>query len=168
MDTQKKKTRWKLNGFDIILITVVILAAMVVFFLWRSSGQGNSTAVSTRPVHYTIELQEMIGETAYTIQTGDTIIDNAKKYIMGTVESVTVIPATETKTDLTTGNTVTSEIPGKLTAIIELVCDCTDSDYEITATSGYVIRIGSEVQAAGPGYAGTGYLVAIDREEDAQ
>ncbi len=167
MDTQNEKPRWKLNGFDIILIAVVLVAAAAVLFIWRSSGQSSAASVSTRTVSYTIELQKMVGETAYEIKTGDTIVDSAKKYVMGTVESVTVAPATDPKIDLTTGDTVNSEIPGVLTALIELSCDCSETDSAITAASGYVVRIGSEVQAAGPGYAGTGYIVAIEREGEA-
>ena len=166
METQNKKRRWKLNGFDIILIAIVLVAAAAAFLLWGSSSQ-SSGSVSATPVHYTIELEEMIGETAYEIKAGDTIVDSVKKYVMGTVESVTVVAATDWNTDYTTGDTVMSEIPGEKTAVIELVCDCNVTDAEIAATSGYVIRIGAEVQAAGPGYAGTGYVVAIDREGDA-
>ena len=165
MDKEKNKPRWKLTGFDIIIIAVVLVVAAVVFMFLRSSSQTSTTAVSTRSLSYTIELRNMADETAYLIKEGDTIYDSAKKYIMGTVESVTIEPATSAQVDLTTGDTVTSEIPDKLTATIELVCQCTETDTAITATSGYVIRIGAEVQATGPGYAGTGYLVAIERED---
>jgi hypothetical protein len=168
MQTNNERPRWRLNGFDIVIIAVVLAAAAVAFLLWRSSGTGAGTSGGTQKVHYTIELEEMVGDTAHRVQVGDTIVDSAKKYVMGTVEAVEVVPATETKTDYTTGDTVTSEIPGKLTAVVHLECECTMTDYEITAASGYVIRIGSEIQAAGPGYAGTGYLVAIDRGGDGQ
>ena len=165
METQKnKRPRWKMNGFDIIIIAVVLVAAAAVLFVWNTFGQSGGTATNAKPVYYTIELEKMVGDTADAVKEGDTIVDSAKKYVMGTVVSVTVVPATETKTDLTTGNTVVSEIPGKKTAIIELLCDCNESDSALVATSGYVIRIGTEVQAAGPGYAGLGYIVAIDRE----
>jgi hypothetical protein len=168
METKNEKPRWKLTGFDAVIIVAVLVIAAVLFILWRSSGSGTGATGGTQQVHYTIEIEEMIGDTAYRIQTGDTVVDSTKKYVMGTVEAVEVVPATDTKTDYTTGDTVTSEIPGKLTAVVHLVCECAMTDYEITAASGYVIRIGSEIQAAGPGYAGTGYLVAIDRGGDAQ
>lgn len=168
MQTNNERPRWRLSGFDIVIIAVVLAAAAVAFLLWRSSGTGAGASGGTQQVHYTIELEEMVGDTAYRVQVGDTVVDSAKKYVMGTVEAVEVVPATDTKTDYSTGDTVTSEIPGKLTAVVHLVCECTLTDYEITAASGYVIRVGSEIQAAGPGYAGTGYLVAIDRGGDAQ
>jgi hypothetical protein len=168
MDKQQHKTRWKLNVFDIILIAVILAAAAAVFLLWRSSGANGGTTVTARQVRYTIELEEMVGDTAYAIHEGDTIVDSTKKYVMGTVASVTVVPATDKKTDLTTGDTVTVEIPGENAAVIELLCDCNETATEITAVSGYVVRIGAEVQAAGPGYAGTGFIIAIEREADAQ
>lgn len=164
MDTQKNRPRWKLKAVDIIIIAVMIIAAAALLYIWQSSGKSSGVSINTTSVHYSIELSGMVGGVAATIHEGDTIVDSTKKYVMGTVESVTIVPYTTNYTDLETGDTVTSVVPEKETAIIQLVCDCSVRDAEITAVSGYVIRIGAEVQATGPGYAGLGYIIAIDRE----
>jgi hypothetical protein len=162
MENKKGKPRWKLNIFDIIIIAVVIIAAGVLLYLWRFSGN-SSNGAATIPVHYTIELNGMLGGTSEKINEGDTVMDSTKKFIMGTVVSVTSGPATTPQKNLETGDTVVSEVPDKEAVLIELMCNCASTDSQITAESGYVIRIGGEVTAAGPGYAGKGYVVAIER-----
>lgn len=162
MENKQNKPRLKFNIFDVIIIAVVIVAACALIFIWRNSGKSGSTAI-TKPVHYTITLDGMASGSSGKIKEGDTIMDTTKKFIMGTVVSVEIAPATSPAKNLETGDTVLSEIPGKETATIELVCNCSSTDAEITAESGYLIRIGNEITASGPGYAGKGYVVAIER-----
>lgn len=163
MEKKQGKPRWKLNVFDIIIIAVVIVAAGVLIYIWRFSDKSGSTAAASKPVHYTIELSGMLSGTAEKIKEGDTIMDSTKKFIMGTVVSVSVEPATTPQKNLETGDTVLAVIPDKETAVVELLCDCASSESQITAESGYVISVGKEVTAAGPGYAGKGYVIAINR-----
>lgn len=165
MENKQNKPRWKLNIFDIVIIAVVLIAACALIYVWRASGKSSVPSLTSKPVHYSIELDGMLAGSAEKIKEGDTITDGKKKMIMGTVVSVSIAPATTAVKDLETGNTLRSEVPGKETATIELVCDCSANDMEILAESGYVVRVGEEVQATGPGYAGHGYIIAIDRED---
>ncbi len=162
MENKQSKPRWKLNVFDVIIIAVVIIAAGVVLYLWRFSGNSSSVAV-TIPVRYTIELTGLLDGTSDKIHEGDTILDSTKKFVMGTVVSFKREPMIMSEKDLQTGNLVSAEIPGRETVLIELVSNCSTSNAQITAESGYVIRIGTEATAAGPGYAGKGFIVAIER-----
>jgi hypothetical protein len=164
MENNKSKPRWKLNIFDIIIIAAVIVAAGVIIFIWRNSGKSSNTA-ATYSVRYTIELSGMLEGTSEKIKVGDTVMDSTKNFIMGTVTNLMVEPATKPEPNYETGDTVQSVLPGRETALIELACDCSSTESQITASSGYSIRIGSEVTAAGPGYAGKGYVVAINRED---
>jgi len=165
MDAKNKKPRWRLNAVDIVIIAVVLAAAAALLYLWRASGKSSDAAANTKPVHYTIELNNMAAGTAQKIKPGDTIVDSEKKFVMGTVESVAILPATTQATDYQTGNTLTVENPGRDLAQITLVSDCSTTDNQIRAASGYVISVGKEVHAAGPGYAGIGYIIGIDRED---
>ena len=165
METKQNKPHWKLNIFDVILITVVIVAAGALIFIWRSSGKSSNTPIDTKQVHYTVELTYLLPEAADKIKAGDTIFDGTKKFIMGKVVSVTIQPTKISTEVLATGELMMSEVPGRETALIELVCDCSATDSEITAESGYVVRIGANVNATGPGYAGKGNIVVINRED---
>lgn len=165
MDNKTNKPRLKISVFDIVIIAVVIAAAGLLIFFWRQSGKSSDAAANTKPVHYTIELNNMTAGTAQKIKPGDTIFDSEKKFIMGTVESVSVLPATTQATDYRTGDTLTVENPGRELAQITLVSECSTTDNQIKAASGYVISVGKEVHAAGPGYAGIGFIIGIDRED---
>ena len=168
MENNKKKRRFIISVVDIVIIAVVIVAAVALIFIWRMSGKSSDAAVGARPVHYTIELNGMVAGAAAIIKPGDTIVDGDKKFIMGTVESVAIGPATSPAKNLETGDTLMSVVPDKELATIVLVCDCSSTDANITAASGYIVKVGAEVHAVGPGYAGIGYIIAIDREDIGQ
>jgi hypothetical protein len=166
MENKAKKPGWRLNVFDMIIIAVIVLAAAALLLVWRLSGAGgNDEPIYTKTVTYTIELKGMLSGTAEHIKAGDVILDSIKKFEMGTVVSVDIQPTTISVANRETGDTVLSVVPGKETAVIVLECEATDSASEITAASGYLIRVGKEIHAAGPGYAGLGYIIGIERED---
>jgi len=165
MENKQSKPHLKVSIFDVIIIAVVIISAAVLIFVWRASGKSSGTAIITKPVHYTIQLAGMIDGAAEKIKKGDTIIDSTKKFNMGTVESVSIAPATIPVNNKQTGDTVLALVPDKETASVELVCNCSTTDSQILAASGYLVRVGEVVHAAGPGYAGLGYIVEINRED---
>ena len=164
-----KKIRWRITVFDVLIMAVVVVAAAAALLVWRSTGGSSKTpssALNTHTLRYTIELTGMAGDTADLVSEGDTIIDSTKKYIMGTVLSVDVTVTTTATKNLETGGKVNSEVPDKHTATIVLECTCTETDAQIYTTSGYLVRVGEEVQATGPGYAGLGYVIDIERADD--
>jgi hypothetical protein len=110
---------------------------------------------NTHPLYNRVH--RLLDGTSEKIKEGDTILDSTKKFVMGTVTSFKREPMIMSEKDFQTGNTVSAEIPGRETVLIELVCNCSASDAQITAESGYVIRVGAEATAAGPGYAGKVY-----------
>ena len=165
MENKPNKPRFIISIIDIIIIAVVVVAAAALLLVWRSSGKSSNTAANAKPIHYTIELNGMVGGTAGKIKAGDTILDSDKKFIMGTVESVAVGPAMSPAKNSQTGDTRLTEVPGRESAKIVLLCDCSSTESQITAASGYVVRVGNEVHAAGPGYAGVGYVIGVNRED---
>lgn len=157
--------RWKLNVFDVVIMAVVLVLAAALVIFWRNTGKSNISVKVTRPVRYTIEINGMVPDGALAIREGDKIYDSVKKYDLGTVRSVRHEPARRLTKDMVTGRTVYAEIPGRITAIIEVVCDCTDEGASVSTASGYTLQVGKNVFVAGPGYAGSGYIIAISRED---
>ena len=164
-----KKMKWRLNIFDVVIIAVVLTIAAAVLIIWRSTGSDKNTgdAASATTIRYTIELPNMAGDTANLISEGDTLIDSVKKNTMGTVVLVDVSVMTTLTKNLETGDIVLSAVPGKMTATIVLEVEGTETQSQIITSSGYLIRVGEVVQTLGPGYAGIGYIIAVEREGDA-
>ncbi|NLM83775.1 MAG: DUF4330 family protein [Clostridiales bacterium] len=165
MSAKNEGFRWKLNVFDVIIMVVVLVLAAALILVWRNSGRSNISVMESRPVRYKVEISSMLPDGANAIKPGDLIYDSVKKYALGTVEDVTLEPARRLSKDMETGRTIYAEIPDRLTAVLDVVCDCYETESSISTTSGYTLRVGANVYIAGPGYAGAGYIVAISREE---
>ena len=168
--TQKKqKRKLRLNLFDVVFIAVVLVAAwFAINYLGRSGG----TAAIIMPgnqetVVYTIELAEMYGESAFLIKPGDALVDNIEKRQMGTVVSVEVNPATRLEKNDLTGDRVISEYPGRYNALVTVSADASVTENQITIPGGFVVRVGVRVSVNGPLYNSSGYIIDLERGDDA-
>ena len=163
MDNKTSGRKLPLNLFDIIIIVLVIAIAAGLIYVKTRSVEKGGDADST--VEYSIELSSMSDRTEGMIKPGDKIEDKIKKLYMGEVKSVEFYPSTKEATDYETGDTVYTELPGLISARVVLTADCRQTESTITVNGGYVVRIGTEVSVLGPGYAGAGYVVGIERGE---
>lgn len=171
MDNHKQSRRpgWLPNVFDLVIIAIAIICGAV--FLWvtgalgGSSGGGEQSTGSSgaRTLRYTIELTQMYGDSAYLIEEGDTIVDGVRKYEMGTVVSVEVGDSITYSHDLENGTYIPVAVPGYKTATVVLETECSESGTEIMVDGGYLVRCGLSVQVRGPGYAGSGTILSIER-----
>ena len=162
METKKKKQRWSLNFFDLVIIAI---AAAACFLIIRMAGSGNVIAPSgeTKTVRYTVEFSGMLGDTAEMIKPGDALVDKIEKRAVGTVTNVIVTPAYVSSQSLVEGRYIITEIPGQKSAlvVVEALCSVTDSEI---STNGFTIRCGTKVSFTGPGYSGSGFIVEIARD----
>lgn len=171
MEPKKENTRpwWQLTLFDIVIIAiVVVIGAVLVWFTGMAGGSGSSGEESqgsstSGTLRYTIELRQMVGESAYLIQEGDALVDGVRKYNMGTVVSVEVGDSITYSHDMENGTYVPVTVPGYLTATVVVESPYTDNGTEIVVDGGYVIRSGVSVQVRGPGYAGSGEILTLER-----
>jgi hypothetical protein len=82
---------------------------------------------------------------------------------MGTVLSVDSGPYITYAPDTSSGVSRSAAIPGYETVFITIESSATITDSTITTSGGYVVRVGGSSTAEGSGYAGTGYVVSIER-----
>ena len=84
-----EKKRSIINLFDII---VIILAAAVAVLLFVARGaKDNETTLTVAPsieLRYTLELNDVLEETAGDIKVGDTLYDNENSAVLGTITAV--------------------------------------------------------------------------------
>ena len=158
----KKKLKWSLNFFDLVIIAVAAVACLVVI---KMAGSGNVIAPSgeTKTVQYTVELSAMLGDVADMIKPGDSLVDKIEKRSVGTVVSVEVTPAYVSAQSSVSGDYVITEIPEHKSAIVVLEATCSVSDFEIS-TNGFAIRTGTKISFTGPGYSGSGFIIEIARD----
>ncbi len=171
----KKKIGWKPNFFDILLAVLVLAAivGLVAFRAWRSRPTGGDSTDEPEQwprdavVRYTVELNEMPLEAAQAIKPGDELIERSLSKTVGMVESVEVRLSRTVVRDQNTGEQYYTEIPERYTAVIVLTAEAKENASNFTTNNGLVVRVGTYVQMTGTGYSGTGFIVRVERSDEA-
>jgi len=164
----KRKMKIKLNLFDIIILALIVLGGLAYFAVTnmsRSGGVALPTATSTRTVRYTIELASMLEDAAALINEGDVIVDRIEKRTLGKVIAVEIVPAVIPVKDIFTGEQLLEAQPNRLTANLTLEATAAETASALTVDGGFIVRAGAQVTVAGPGYAGMGYVLSVERED---
>ena len=162
MSNEKKQFKWRPNLFDIVIILIGIAVMAVIVLVMRPAAQNVSETVS---MEYTIELQNMPAGAWENVQEGDALTDNIKNLGMGTVVSVSAVPYTRAISDADGEHVYQSEVPGYENVEIVVRANMSVTDSALITEGGYTVRVGGSVAAKGPCYAGTGYVISIDRGE---
>lgn len=166
--SEKKRIKWKLNLFDIGLIVVVLLAAIVVVALKLAGSPAPADPATGTPagkitVNYVVELEQLHQQTAEMVKVGDQLHERTRKEAMGTVTSVKVEPArTLTKNELE-GTFQFAEVPERYNVVMEVTSLATESESNIVLESGLEIRAGTSVRVFGPDYYGAGYILSVEK-----
>lgn len=163
---EKRKIKWRLNLFDVIVILCALVAAVLIINYASRSGGGASIipAGTQETVTYVLELHGMRFGTADLIRPGDSLIDKVEKRALGTVVSVERRPAMMLENDRTTGDRVISEVPGRIDAIITVSAQATITDSQVSV-DGFALRVGARVSVNGPVYNGAGFIAFVERSD---
>lgn len=160
----EENKKLKISIFDIVIVAVVIVAAFAVFMLLKPKDV-KVAAPTTVPTEFTVELVQVPKGAADLIEPGDAVRDSTRNYDIGTVVSHEVLPYTVQVADeenLTVKNAVMDRYDNILLTIRS---NMITGGSALTTESGYQVTVGTKVYLAGPCYAGTGYVIAIDRED---
>lgn len=160
MEQENKKL--KISVFDVIIVLLVAAAAFAVFAILKPKDV-KVAAPTTVPTEFTVELVQVPKGAADLIQPGDAVRDSTRNYDIGTVVSHEVLPYTAQVADeenLTVKNVVLDRYDNIL---LTIQSNMLTGGSALTTESGYQITVGTKVYLAGPCYAGTGYVIAIDR-----
>ncbi len=155
--------RFHINFFDIVIIAVVVIIAFILIYLSVSGRISGTNGVSGQ-VTYTFEITDISENTRDMIHEGDVIVDKIKKYRIGKVKSVSYTPYQLSGTDYANQTRVFTDVPGRYNANIVITADCIETEDSLTVSGGFYVRVGTEVSILGPGYSGSGYIIAIERE----
>lgn len=160
---EKRKKLKFFNLFDIIVILVALALLMALFFAKKGGQQTDAGEDSVGTVTYTLELTGMQNNAAELVKAGDKLTDKIKKYDIGTVVSVKVETSITQVEDYENGRIIDVPVSSQQTAVIVMEAPCVETNSRITVGGGYVVRVGASANVRGPGYAGTGYIIDIER-----
>ena len=163
MEQNTHKFRLRLNLFDAIVLIVVLLLGGAFAWLSLRSAQSEGAASAAQTVRYTVLFQRMAQGNSQLIEAGDQLEDTIKNYKLGTVVSVEAQPAVIQVLNQESRRYVNTVVEGYEDVYVTLESTCTDNGEKLTLDGGYDFRVGQITYVRGPGYMGSGPIVAIER-----
>lgn len=159
----EKKTTWRPNLFDLVIVALGAAVMAVIVLVMRPAAANISETV---PMEYTVELQNMPEGAWELVNTGDMLYDNIRNQAMGTVVAVDYAPYTRPIANADATHVYQSPVPNAENVILTLRTNMTVTDSSLVSEGGYIVRVGGAVAGKGPCYAGTGFVIGIDRGEE--
>lgn len=153
----KFRLRDLFNLFDIVVLAIAVLLAVILILFSRGAGKEQIT------VRYTVEFINMQNDTASLVQPGDSLVDRVKKFELGKVVSVEVGPTVRQIQDFSLGGMKEVESSMFQTATVVIEAPATETEKDILVSGGYLIKIGTTVAAKGPGYFCNGTVLKIEK-----
>ncbi|MCI9156086.1 MAG: DUF4330 family protein [Lawsonibacter sp.] len=165
MEQNTPKFRLRLNLFDCIVLLAAL--AVAVFLLWnrfKPQAPAEVTPQASSTVRYTVLFQRWREGTSSLIQPEDALIDNIKNAEIGHVVCSQAVPAQFTTLDHANRVQRQAILEGYEDVLVVVEAPCTVSDESIQVGGDYVLRVGATTFIKGPGYMGSGPIIAIEQE----
>lgn len=152
------KRKFRLNIFDIVIVLIVAVIAVGLYVFTH-----RETVVETKKLIYTIELRNVPEGFTNLVKEGDELTDGVKNYNMGKVLSAERQDFKLLSNDYNTNTILDSVVPEKETCVIRVEADVTETAMDYKVNGNFLVKAGIEINVHGPGYAGNGYILSIDR-----
>ena len=158
---KKKKMRFNIIDFLLIVIAVAVLAALLYVFLPNSFIKGIFADESVT-IQYAIEFKGVDEAFLESIKENDIVIDSVTKAELGTVTAVDYSTQyTELKYDEETGNGVLSVVPNRHNVIVTITAKAAyDADKGYTV-GGLRVAVGELIAVRFPNFTGEGYCISV-------
>lgn len=153
---KKGKLFGLINIIDLAVIILLIVALAAGLYVYKGSRPSDN--LPTTPIEIDIELV-VSKEQADAIQIGQTVVDNQKGAILGTIKDMKVTEQVGVFGDSVKGQFVESVVPGKYNVVITLNSEAVVEPDRITI-SGLEINIGRPAYIK-CGFIGSGFFIGM-------
>ncbi len=158
----KSKPR-KFNFLDIIIILVVVVIAGSLLFVYYLKNK--KVAINETKLTYVLELVDNPIGFSELIKINDNLVDGIKNFPMGKVIAIETAPEIRIVNDLANSEIIESSVPNREKVLLTIEASVVDTGEEILVGGSYDLRVGKYVNAKGNGYAGTGFILQVERKE---
>ena len=156
MEKKKRHPNWIDIAFIVLLIAVVAVAYVL-------SHSDSTATVETVKRSYVVELTNLDPNMADCLAVGDRVTDNVKNYDLGTVTALEVSPYETLCMDEESGSMRLTQVPDKITLLVTIEADTTETAQQIATASGYTLRVGTSVSCTIGQLTAAGYIIGLDR-----
>lgn len=157
---ENKKLFGKINLIDIAIILVVLAILIFAYLYFGKSKVGIDT---TEKYVFQYEMQNVLKQTADSIKIGDKVYDNETNAYIGMIVGVDISNYKMRTVNHQTNEFVSSDVPDKYNVVVSIENNLIDTGSDLKTTEDYVVKVGKRVYLRGGLYAGSGYIVYIER-----
>ncbi len=157
---ENKKLFGKINVIDILILLLILLILVFAYLYFGRNTGGVSTG---EKYTFQYEIQNIVKQTADSIKVGDKVYDNETNAYIGEVKEVKITNFKQVIQNYETDEFVTVDVPNKYTALITIQNNLIDTGTDLKTVDDYVVKVGKRVYLRGGLYAGSGYIVYIER-----
>ena len=165
MNAKSNKKKLYFNFIDVILIVAVLGATLTLVYFLREKRIVTSDNSHTTAIVYQIEVSPMREEFRNLVAVGDIVVDNVTRNTIGEISNVTYSTCYYVGTDPSTGQSISTAYPGKVTMILTIKAKAavTDIGYEI---NGYPLTLGDTISLRVPDFTGSGTCISVTKSSD--
>ena len=152
----------KIPVFDVVVIAVVLVAAIVFYKVFTTSKSGNRlTNVETKTVRYTVDFLNLSNAVDGVADPGEKVYDLNTNYEIGKVVSAKSRPFVANSFDSFTGEPVSTEYSDRqsITIVVEATAKVSEVATEINSVK---IGIGKTMTFNMPSLCATGVIIDIE------
>lgn len=160
---ENKKLFGKINIIDICILLFLIAIFLIIYVYL---GKTKANQLQTQEYNFQYEMQNVAKQTADSIKAGDKIYDNETNAYIGEVVEVEVTEYMVRTVNHETNEFVNSIFPDRYNVIITLKNNLADTGKDLKTVDDYVVKVGKRVYLRGGLYAGSGYIVYIERQAE--
>lgn len=159
---ENKKIFGKISVFDVI---IAILGIAVLIFAYRYLYSSSSISVGNAyfNTNFQIKMNNLPVGTNEYIKEGDLIYDNETNVYIGKVVKYEVQKYEKIVEDYENNAYVQSAVPDRETIVLTLETSVYDAKSDLITENNYYIKVGKELYLRGSAYAGSGYIIQIER-----
>lgn len=159
---ENKKLFGKISIFDVI-IAIIGIAVLIFAYRYLYSSKSISVGNTYYNINFQVKMDNLpIGTNEY-IKEGDSIYDNETNVYIGKVVKYEVREFEKIVEDYENNAYVQSVVPDRETIILTLETSVYDAKSDLITNNNYYIKVGKELYLRGSAYAGSGYIIKIDR-----
>ena len=155
----KGHIRFNIIDFFVILIMLLVVAALVVYFL-----PGITERFSTKgevEITYVLEFRGVDDIFIANVQGGDNVYDAGQNFDMGKVKSVATEPYSTLEYDSSLNEAIMKDHPELKTLIITVTASAIYTEGEGYSINGERIAVGGKYNVRFPNFTGTAYCTQI-------
>ncbi len=156
--TNKKKIYF--NLIDVLLIVLALAAAASLVFFLRERRVVTGSDSASAEIVYRVEFSPLREELRNLAEVGNTVMNADTLEVIGEITDVSYAPCVYVGTDKTTGASVSTAYPDRITMIltVKATASVTDAAYEV---GGQELILGETLSIRVPDFTGSGIIVSV-------